>query len=338
MPRFGHDLFLGAWQKLGLLAVCLWPLTLLSRLYLFVQHLRYAHGWASALRLSVPVLVVGNVVVGGTGKTPIVIHIAQRLTELGWKVGVIARGVGGQQTGCTEVKQDSLASLVGDEALLLKRRLGLPVFIGKARSQAASQLLQTYPDTQLIISDDGLQHRALHHDIAICVFDDTGLGNGFLLPAGPLRESWPRPSGPGVFQIKVHTGQHAFEDSFCASRQLSAQAVNARAELRALATWQHQTVDALAAIAQPQAFFKALHAAGLRLGETQVFPDHHPLSAWSPVSQRDVLCTEKDAVKLWPRHPEVWAVPLQCELPAAFWNVLLPHLQRLSLADGHQTA
>ena len=338
MPKFGHDLFRCAWQKLGLLAVCLWPLTLLSRLYLFVQHLRYTHGWASALRLSVPVLVVGNVVVGGTGKTPIVIHIAQRLTELGWKVGVIARGVGGQQTGCAEVKQDSLASLVGDEALLLKRRLGLPVFIGKARSQAASQLLQTYRDTQLIISDDGLQHRALHHDIAICVFDDTGLGNGFLLPAGPLRESWPRKAGPGVFQIKVHTGQHAFEDSFCAIRQLSVLAVNARGELRALATWQHQTVDALAAIAQPLAFFKALRAAGLRLGETQVFPDHHPLPTWSPVSQRDVMCTEKDAVKLWPRHPEVWAVPLQCELPATFWNVLLPHLQRLSLADGHQTA
>ena len=240
--------------------------------------------------------------------------------------------------GWSEVTESSLASQTGDEALLLKQKLGLPVFIAKKRAQAALALLQTYPQTQLIISDDGLQHRALHHDIAICVFDDRGLGNGFLLPAGPLRETWPRQLDVGVTQIKVHTGRIAFEDSLVAHRQLASFAVNGRGEQRDLHLWAGQDVDALAAIAQPQAFFSALQSAGLTLSKTQAFLDHDPLLGWQPDHGRDVLCTEKDAVKLWPRHPQVWAVPLQCELPAVFWEILMPHLQRLSLSHGLQTA
>jgi tetraacyldisaccharide 4'-kinase len=248
---------------------------------------------------------------------------------LGWQVGVIARGYGGQEQGWAEVTEHSLASQTGDEALMVKKRLGLPVFIAKKRAQAALALLQTYPQTQLIISDDGLQHRALHHDIAICVFDDRGLGNGFLLPAGPLRETWPRQLTMGVTQIKVHSGRIAFEDSLAAHRQLAGFAVNGRGEKRDLRDWAGQAVDALAAIAQPQA---------LTLFQTQAFPDHAPLADWQPSHGRDVLCTEKDAVKLWPRHPQVWAVPLLCELPEVFWDILMPHLQRLSLTHGPQTA
>ena len=337
MPR-PSDLLLDAWRKPGILAWSLLPLTFLSRIYLWLSKISYALGWQSPTRLSVPVLVVGNVLVGGTGKTPVVIHLAQRLSQLGWQVGVIARGDGGQLNSWSEVTESSLASQTGDEALLLKKKLGLPVFIAKKRAQAALALLQTYPQTQLIISDDGLQHRALHHDIALCIFDDRGLGNGFLLPAGPLRERWPRQLDLGVTQIKVHTGRIAFEDSLAAHRQLAGFAVNGRGEQRALRLWAGQAVDALAAIAQPQAFFSALQSAGLTLSKTQAFPDHDPLLDWQPEHGRDVLCTEKDAVKLWPRHPQVWAVPLQCELPAVFWETLMPHLQRLSLSYGLQTA
>ena len=260
-------------------------------------------------------------------------------TQPAWLAGgVIARGDGGQLNGWSEVTESSLASQTGDEALLLKKKLGLPVFIAKKRAQAALALLQTYPQTQIIISDDGLQHRALHHDIALCIFDDRGLGNGFLLPAGPLRETWPRQLDVGVTQIKVHTGRIAFEDSLAAHRQLAGFAVNGRGEQRDLRLWAGQDVDALAAIAQPQAFFSALQSAGLTLSKTQAFPDHDPLLGWQPEHGRDVLCTEKDAVKLWSRHPQVWAVPLECELPAVFWEILMPHLQRLSLSHGLQTA
>ena len=333
-----REVLMDAWCRPSLLAWCLFPLTFLSRIYLWLYQTAYVLGWQSSTRLPVPVLVVGNLLVGGAGKTPVVIHMAQRLSQLGWQVGVIARGHGGQAPGWAEVTENSLASQTGDEALMLKKKLGLPVFIAKKRAQAALALLQTYPQTQLIISDDGLQHRALHHDIAICVFDDRGLGNGFLLPAGPLRETWPRQLNVGVTQIKVHTGRIAFEDSLAAHRQLAGFAVNGAGEQRDLHVWVGQAVDALAAIAQPQAFFTSLEIAGLTLRKTQVFPDHAPLEGWQPSNQHDVLCTEKDAVKLWPRYPQVWAVPLLCELPEVFWDALMPHLQRLSLAHGHQTA
>ena len=337
MPR-PSDILLDVWRKPSILAWCLFPLTFLSRIYLWLYKTTYTLGWQSSTRLPVPVLVVGNLLVGGTGKTPVVIHLAQRLRQLGWHVGVIARGHGGQLNGWAEVTDQSVASQTGDEALLLKKKLGLPVFISKKRAQAALALLKTYPQTQLIISDDGLQHRALHHDMAICVFDDRGLGNGFLLPAGPLRETWPRQLNVGVTQIKIHTGQIAFEDSLAAHRQLAGFAVNGRGEKRDLRLWAGQAVDALAAIAQPQAFFTSLQSAGLTLSKTQAFPDHDPMADWQPSNGRDVLCTEKDAVKLWPRYPQVWAVPLLCELPEVFWDALMPHLQRLSLGHGHQTA
>ena len=337
MPTL-REVLMDAWRKPSLLAWCLYPLTFVSRIYLWLDQASYALRWQSSTRLPVPVLVVGNLLVGGTGKTPLVIHLAQHLSQLGWQVGVIARGHGGQQQGWAEVTENSLAWQTGDEALMMKKRLGLPVFIAKKRVQAALALLQTYPQTQLIISDDGMQHRAMHHDIAICVFDDRGLGNGFLLPAGPLRETWPRQLTMGVTQIKVHTGRLAFEDSLAAHRELAGFAVNGRGEKRDLRLWAGQSVDALAAIAQPQAFFSALQSAGLTLCQTEALPDHAPLTDWQPSHGRDVLCTEKDAVKLWPRYPQVWAVPLLCELPEVFWDTLMPHLQRLSLRHGHQTS
>jgi len=338
MPNRPSDFLLDAWRRSGPLTWCLFPLTFISHAFIGLRSLAYRFGWKTTVNLHVPVIVVGNVMVGGTGKTPIVIHLAQRLTQMGWQVGIISRGDGGRHAECTEVRLHSLAQEVGDEALLLKHRLGLPVFIGKRRAQAALRLMQTYPQTQLIISDDGLQHLALHHDIALCVFDDRGLGNGFLLPAGPLRESWPRRLKKGVVQMTVHTGDRAFEDSLAAHRHLAGYAVNGRGEQRALQSWHPQAVDALAAIAQPELFFSALRQTGLLLSHTQSFPDHDPLDHWQAHSANDVFCTEKDAVKLWRHHPDVWAVPLQCDLPTVFWEKLMPHLHRLSLAYGQQTA
>jgi tetraacyldisaccharide 4'-kinase len=150
MPR-PSDILLDVWRKPSILAWCLFPLTFLSRIYLWLYQTSYALGWQSSTRLPVPVLVVGNLLVGGTGKTPVVIHMAQRLSQLGWQVGVIARGHGGQEHGWAEVTENSLASQTGDEALMVKKRLGLPVFIAKKRAQAALALLRTYPQTQLTL-------------------------------------------------------------------------------------------------------------------------------------------------------------------------------------------
>jgi tetraacyldisaccharide 4'-kinase len=260
-------------------------------------------------------------------------------------VGVIARGHGVDNLQVNEVRFDSHATEVGDEALLVKQRCKLPVFVGRQRALAAQALLKTYPRTQLIISDDGLQHHGLGHDIALCVFDDRGLGNGWLLPAGPLREAWPRRdisrtvnSTTSTKQYLVHTGQLPFENSFKADRQLSAQAVNGKGQTRTLESFQGQAVQALAAIAQPELFFQALQAQGLQLAATHALPDHAPLQHWTPSRPEQLLCTEKDAVKLWPHLPQAWAVPLHCQLPDALLTQLHIDVQALSSGHGQKTA
>jgi len=326
------------WLGRGAIACLLWPLTLISRIWLAVGSLGTRRGWRTATRLPVPVLVVGNVLAGGTGKTPVVISLVEFFKAAGWQPGVIARAYGTDSEPVREVQTDSPAQESGDEPLLIKRRCGVPVFTGRERSLAAQALLQAYPHTRLIISDDGLQHHALMHDVAICVFDDRGLGNGWLLPAGPLREPWPRRPQPGVVQYVLHTGKQPFEDSVPARRQLSQSARNASGEQRALSSWQDCQVQALAAIAQPHVFFAALEKAGLHLQHTHEFADHADLSQWLPADDTPVFCTEKDAVKLWPHLPQVWAVPLDCTLPAACLEQLLADVQRLSLVHGQKTS
>ena len=334
-----------AWQSKGWMARMLWPVTLLSRSWLFLNTQAYRWGWRQTTHLPVPVLVVGNVVVGGTGKTPIVMHLASHFQDLGWQVGVIARGHGVNLRELQEVRRNSTASEVGDEALLVKQHCKLPVFVGRQRALAAQALLKAYPGTQLIISDDGLQHHALHHDIALCVFDDRGLGNGWLLPAGPLREPWPRNehlASPDHQKTRrqylVHSGQTPFENSFKAERQLAAQAVNGKGQTRTLESFQGQAVQALAAIAQPELFFQALQAQGLQLAAAHALPDHAPLDAWTSTRPEELLCTEKDAVKLWPHVPQAWAVPLDCQLPEALLAQLHKDVQALSSRHGQKTA
>ncbi len=332
----GSSILQKAWLSRGLLAILLWPTTLISRLWLLGVWLVYALRLKRPTRLPIPVWVVGNVLVGGTGKTPIVMHLASELKALGWQVGVIARAQETAQQNVQEVHAHSPASQVGDEPLLVKKRCKVPVFIGRQRAKAAQALFKAYPNTQLIISDDGLQHRALHHDLALCVFDDRGLGNGFLLPAGPLRETWPRRSK--VPQFIFHTGTKALGDSHSALRRLSDVAVNGMGLTRPLASWQGETVQALAAIAQPEVFFQALRDQGIHLSAAYSLPDHAPLTTWHCPEDQDLFCTEKDAVKLWLRQPQTWAVPLECRLPEKLWAQLLAHLNPLSSAHGQKTA
>ncbi|MEY4677218.1 MAG: hypothetical protein RLZZ470_1725 [Pseudomonadota bacterium] len=334
--RSGASVLQKAWLSRGWLACLLWPTTLLSRLWLFAVWLVYALRLKRPTKLPVPVLVVGNVLVGGTGKTPIVMHLAAELKAMGWQVGVIARAQETAQQNVQEVHPHSPAMQVGDEPLLVKKRSKVPVFIGQQRAKAAQALLKAYPNTQLIISDDGLQHRALHHDLAICVFDDRGLGNGFLLPAGPLRETWPRK--PKVPQFIVHTGEKPLGDSHSAQRRLADMAVNGMGQTRPLASWQGETVQALAAIAQPEVFFQALRDHGINLSAAHSLPDHAPLTVWQCPDDQDLFCTEKDAVKLWLRQPQTWAVPLVCTLPQALWDALLVQLNALSSKHGQKTA
>jgi tetraacyldisaccharide 4'-kinase len=307
-----------AWLQRGWLAWLLWPLSVLYGLLVRLRKTLYQVGWLTSERLPVPVLVVGNVVAGGAGKTPVVMAVVQHLQARGVRVGVISRGYGRSSQACLEVLPDSAVQDVGDEPALIKRRTSAPVFVAARRVQAARALLARYPHIQVLVCDDGLQHLHLQRDLEIGVFDDRGVGNGFLLPAGPLREPWPRP-----LDLILHTGQQPAFAGFRAKRSLASHALRANGSQVALADLvPGKPLLALAAIAQPEAFFAMLRAQGLPLADTMALPDHHDFSQWAGNADGayTVLCTEKDAVKLWAKEPAALAVPLNFEPEPAFWT------------------
>jgi tetraacyldisaccharide 4'-kinase len=246
---------------------------------------------------------------------------------------VISRGYGRSGAGCIEVSQASRPREVGDEPLLIRRRTGVPVFVAVRRVQAARALLAAHPEVDVLVSDDGLQHLALARDIEICVFDARGIGNGWLLPAGPLREPWPRP-----VDLMLCHGEPPGITGFAMRRRLAPFAQRADGSRIALEHLRGQPLHAVAAIAQPQVFFDMLRAGGLSLASTTALPDHHDLQGWSAPAGA-LLCTEKDAVKLWSTRPDAWAVPLELEIEPRFWQALNRLLDtRLSSRHGPQTA
>ena len=342
-----HRLLTGAWTHRGALACLLWPLSLLFAALASLRRHLFRIGLLRTGRVSVPVVVVGNVVAGGSGKTPVVMAMVQHLQRGGLKVGVISRGYGRSQRDCREVLGESSVAEVGDEPALIQRNTGARVFVAPARIDAARALLQHHPDTEVIVCDDGLQHLGLQRDLEICVFDDRGVGNGFLLPAGPLREPWPR-----TVDLVLHTGSHPAFAGFRAQRVLADHASRADGSavtLSDLMAPNARPLLALAAIAKPEEFFAMLRAAGLTLARTEALPDHDDLSTWSKQdhSAYRILCTEKDAVKLWPLLPDALALPLLCtpepDFIARFDSLLSGLLSdrskaALSSRHGHTTS
>jgi len=319
---------LRAWTQRGLLAWALWPLSVLYGRLVAGHAWLYRFGLLTAQRVSTPVVVVGNVVAGGAGKTPVVMALAEHLKQRGIRVGIISRGYGRSLTGCHEVTAQRPAQQVGDEPALMHRRTGAPVFVAEKRVQAAQALLARYPGTQLILSDDGLQHLPLQRDLEIGVFDDRGVGNGFLLPAGPLREPWPR-----RLDLVLRSGTEPAFEGFRTRRQLADFAVTQDGRQLPLAELAScgEPLLALAAIAQPELFFSMLRDKGLRLAHTQALPDHYDYGSWSGNQHKGyrLICTEKDAVKLWPLCPDALAVPLQVVLPDDFWAAFDAHVDAL---------
>src|SRR5690606_4174792 len=182
-----------SWLRRGLLAWCLLPLACLFGLLAGVRRGLYRMGWLKVTRLPVPVIVVGNLFVGGTGKTPMVIFLVEALRAAGYRPGVISRGYGSKESAPQAVTSDSPPAQVGDEPLLIAQRTGCPVMVGRNRVTTGEALLAQYPQVNVILSGDGLQHYALGRDIEIVLFDARGGGNGWLMPAGPLREPLSRP-------------------------------------------------------------------------------------------------------------------------------------------------
>jgi tetraacyldisaccharide 4'-kinase len=343
------NLLQSTWYKRGLLSfsisLLLWPLSQVYRFLAFTHRQLYLTGVLKVNTVSVPVVVVGNIVAGGGGKTPTVIALMEHLQAQGIRVGVISRGYGRTSAECLEVKKDSKISDVGDEPASILLACSAPVFVANSRYEAATALLKTYPSTQVIISDDGLQHHALHHDIAITVFDDRGLGNGLLLPAGPLREFDVKTNN----SLVLHTGNQAVKLPHIAAPQFTARRALANYALKSdgsrvdLDTLKAQTqLVALAGIANPEAFFEMLRGQGLNLSKTLPLPDHADYNyvfnsySGSKYAAYNLICTTKDAVKLWQIHPEALAVPLEFEPETAFFDavdtLLKPFLKTKSSA------
>ena len=294
--------------QLGLPTRCL--LRLLSWLYAGVTSLRrtlYDVGLLSQTHMPVPVIVVGNLIVGGAGKTPLTRTLAQQLRHAGWQPGIISRGYGRRVPGVRAVRKGDDPANVGDEPLLYAAD-GFPVYVGERRVEAAKALLDDNPTVDILIADDGLQHYALARDIELVVFDQRGLGNGHLLPAGPLREGLGRLRRPQVRAL-VCQGQSPLspltvqgETDAVPTYEMSlvpgdVYSINDRKKVMPLAGFAGQPVDAVAGIGHPDRFFQMLREYGLEV-VAHPYPDHHLFTEMDRFHWGNpVLMTEKDAVK-----------------------------------------
>lgn len=311
------------WQKKSGMAQLLLPL---SKLYQWIANKDKLKKLKVQKRLPKPVVIVGNINVGGTGKTPVTIALINALKEQGYVVGLISRGYGRSSNNVVVSNDDVSADLIGDEPYLIHKKAGVPVAVGSSRYDAGIALLSEYPEIDLIISDDGLQHYALHRDFEIAVIGKQGVGNGYILPAGPLREGVVRlQSVDAVLSIE----SFEFLDSLQAHSFLIEQALgkpyrlNCSSEKKA---WDELTrVSAVAGIAHPDNFFCALTAKGVKMVKYP-FSDHHKFSDGDFATMvAPILMTEKDAVKCTEilQNKDVWVVPLETTLPSDFIQLLI---------------
>ena len=314
------------WWSRHPLAFVLWPFGLLFRGVAGLRRIAYRRGWLARQRLSVPVVVVGNLSVGGSGKTPLVIALVALLREAGYRPGVVSRGYGGRShPGPRRVAPDSDPTELGDEPVLIARRAGCPVVVDWDRPQAARAALALGCD--LILSDDGLQHYALDRTLEIVVIDGRRrFGNGWCLPAGPLREPPSRLRGVDLVIVNG-PDQDTLRPGEYGMRLLSGAAVNLLdpQQTRPLAHWRGQTVHAVAGIGDPERFFAGLRDAGIRV-LAHPKPDHHRYRAHDLrfADPYPVLLTEKDAVKCRAFASKAcWMVPVTAEPEHGFRAALL---------------
>jgi tetraacyldisaccharide 4'-kinase len=318
------------WRRRTWVSALLLPLAALFALVCGLRRLAYRRGWLASRRLAVPVIVVGNISAGGTGKTPLVLWLVQRLRERGFKPGIVSRGYGG--TGeCREVRPDADPSQAGDEPVLLAARSRCPVWIGTRRGVAAARLLAAHPECDVLVSDDGLQHYALARNVEIAVIDgQTGLGNGRLLPAGPLREP---PSRLGRCDAVVVNGAEGQPPPGWFEMHLEGDTLyNLRdpALRRSASALRGRHVHAIAGIGNPERFFSHLRRLGLSI-TAHAFPDHHRFSpADLDLPDADaVVMTEKDAIKCRAfARDNWWALPVEARVDPLLLETVLEKVSR----------
>lgn len=342
------------WERRGPTSLLLWPLSWLYGLLLRTRKLIADLDITRSQGAPVPIIIVGNIRVGGTGKTPIVIALAQRLSQLGWKPGIISRGYGSSaQSAPLQVTGDSDPSLVGDEPVLIAKRTDnqFPIWVFPKRQQSIKALLKHSPQVNVIISDDGLQHRGLTRwpareggrDIEFVVRDSRGEGNRFLLPAGPLREPASRDRDATLMTGNSHqTSKSGAVDEYFLGRRAFALGAQLGTPYQLINTSNTQSLEhiaeqylpknitEIAALGNPARFFDDLAKHGIT-GKRIPLPDHASYTPefFSTIKTPCILITEKDAVKCAHISDErIWVVPMSLRLPEALMDWLVSILQR----------
>ncbi|MCL1049196.1 tetraacyldisaccharide 4'-kinase [Shewanella abyssi] len=320
------------WYQDHPLRFFLWPLSVLFGVITCLRRTLFALGIAKQTALPVPVIIVGNITVGGSGKTPTVIYLIELLRKHGYHPGVISRGYGVDIDGVRAVLPGDTAAKVGDEPAMLVARTAVPMVVGAKRIAAANELLKRF-NVDVIISDDGLQHYALGRDIELIILDgERRLGNGMLLPAGPLREGKWRMAN--VDHVIINGGAAQAAEQQMQLQPMQWLPVSANAAEHAAPT-PEQAVVAIAGIGNPTRFFDTLSGLGFQLDKVHAFDDH---SAYSEAEltalagERPLLMTEKDAVKCREfAKDNWWYLAVDAKLPPSFDQQLLARIKQLAI-------
>lgn len=324
-----RDTLLDAWYAGGRVPVWAVPLAALYGAVMRCRQGLYRRGWLPTQHLPVPVVVVGNIVAGGTGKTPLTIALARAAQRRGWRPGVVSRGYGARQRQPVLLPATPDPAQVGDEPALI-RASGVAVAVGHERATAARLLIAA--GCNVIVADDGLQHLALGRDVEVCVIDgQRRFGNGRLLPAGPLREPLSRLA---QVDLRVCNGGDAADGEYAMLLHARDAVALAGGEHRALASFAGRRVHAVAAIGNPPRFFASLRALGID-AVAHAFADHHAFVAADLDFSDDlpVLMTDKDAIKCAAfAAANWWRVPVEAQLPEAFYAALFALLPTPSAA------
>ena len=323
------------WYRITPLHLILFPVSLLFRALVALRRALYRSRILPGEKLAVPVIVVGNISAGGTGKTPLTLALAQQLIHRGWHPLIVSRGYGGTAQQPRHVGADSDAQQVGDEPLLMARRNLCPVWIGKDRAAAAQAALQAHPQCDIVLCDDGLQHYRLQRDVEVAVIDGArGFGNGFMLPAGPLREPVARLQT--VDAVVVNSGETS-TDRY--AMRLSGEIFhNLLDPGKTVGASHFHTLSnhAVAGIGHPQRYFRHLQTLGIPF-TPHAFPDHHPYSAddLAFAGCDAILLTEKDAVKCAAfADARYWVLRVDAQIDPA----LVDHILRKIESHGRKTA
>jgi tetraacyldisaccharide 4'-kinase len=321
------------WYRLSLLHLFLWPLSLVFFTLSSVRRFLYSNAVLHSDKLPVPVIIVGNINVGGTGKTPFTLWLAQQLLDLGWHPAIISRGYTTAKKKRTDipcaVQLNDSPDVVGDEPLLMVQRNICPVWIGHNRVAVGRALLRAHPECDVILSDDGLQHYRLQRDIEIVLVDgQRGFGNRFMLPAGPLREPVSRLQSVDIVVVNggpVNAGEYAMQLEGSKFYNL----LNPNTLLSANA-FAGQQVHAIAGIGHPERFFAHLKQLGIN-AETHAFPDHHCYTDTDiSFNYADaILMTEKDAVKCVSFATEqCWVLRVDAQIDPALAQLIIEKIKK----------